>query len=229
MLSKEKSSVNQNKSSSHHCALRGSDANFDLIDNNLAADRKFARTGQRVFGFGKLAAVARDTVISEILRNIATRLAVLCEASALGTRLKIFMGSGISRLACESCLACAQNRCCLSNNSQPSGTSCSARPAATAAPLLEGPGNLVLIEGSIKMRVKKIAKLFVVSIVILTGSPALAAQIVRHDGYCRSCEQKAGACRDRSFGTCVGRERDAPRWNRGNTTHDDWSAGMILG
>ena len=75
MLSKKKSSVNQNKSSSQHCALRGSDANFELIDNKLAADQKFARTGQRVFGFGKLAAVARDTVISEILRNVATRLA----------------------------------------------------------------------------------------------------------------------------------------------------------
>jgi hypothetical protein len=75
MLSKKKSSVYQNKSSSQHCALRGSDANFELIDNNLAADQKFARTGQRVFGFGKLAAVARDTVISEILRNVATRLA----------------------------------------------------------------------------------------------------------------------------------------------------------
>lgn len=75
MLSKKKSSVNQNKSSSQHCALRGSDANFELIDNNLAADQKFARTGQRVFGFGKLAAVARDTVISEILRNVAKRLA----------------------------------------------------------------------------------------------------------------------------------------------------------
>lgn len=73
MLSKKKSSVYQNKSSSQHCALRGSDANFELIDNNLAADQKFARTGQRVFGFGKL--VARDTVISEILHNVATRLA----------------------------------------------------------------------------------------------------------------------------------------------------------
>jgi hypothetical protein len=75
MLSKKKSSVYQNKSSGQHCALRGSDANFELIDNNLAADQKFARTGQFVFGFGKLAAVARDTVISEILRNVATRLA----------------------------------------------------------------------------------------------------------------------------------------------------------
>src|ERR1700736_5510163 len=75
MLSKEKSSVNQNKSSSHHCALRGSDANFELIDNNLAADRKFARTGQRVFCFGKLAAVAKGTFITEILRTVTTRLA----------------------------------------------------------------------------------------------------------------------------------------------------------
>jgi hypothetical protein len=80
-----------------------------------------------------------------------------------------------------------------------------------------------------KMRLKTIAKLFAVSIVILTGSPALATQIARHDGYCRSCEQKAGACRDRTFGTCAGRENDAPHWNGRNTTHDDWSAGMILG
>ena len=79
------------------------------------------------------------------------------------------------------------------------------------------------------MRLKTIAKLFVVSIVVLTGSPALAAQIARHDGYCRSCEQKAGACRHRTFGMCVGRESDVPRWNGRNTTHDDWSAGMILG
>ena len=50
MLSKKKSSSNQNKSSSQHCALRGIDANFELIDNKLAADQKFARTGQRVFG-----------------------------------------------------------------------------------------------------------------------------------------------------------------------------------
>jgi hypothetical protein len=105
-----------------------------------------------------------------------------------------------------------------------------ARPVATAAPLLEdGPGNLGPIEGRIKMRFKNIATLFVVSIVILTGSPALAAQIARHDGYCRSCGQKVSACRDRTFGTCVGRESDAPRWNGGNTTHDDWSARMILG
>src|SRR6202166_806896 len=80
-----------------------------------------------------------------------------------------------------------------------------------------------------KMRLKEIAKLFVVSIVILTGSPALAAQIARHDGDCRSCGQKAGACRDRTFGTCVGRESDAPRWSGGKITHDDWSARMILG
>jgi hypothetical protein len=83
MLSKKKSSVNQNKRSSQHCALRRSDANFELIDNKLAADQKFARTAQRVFGFGKLAAAARDTVISEILRNVATRLASYKEPESL--------------------------------------------------------------------------------------------------------------------------------------------------
>jgi hypothetical protein len=92
-----------------------------------------------------------------------------------------------------------------------------------------GPGNLGLIEGNIKMHLKKTAKLFLVLVVILTASPALAEQMARHDGYCRSCEQKAGACRDWTFGTCVGRESDVPRWNGGNKTHDDWSAGMILG
>ena len=75
MLSKKKSSVNQNKSSSQHCALRGSAANFELIDNKLAADQNSRGLVKRVFGFGKLAAAARDTVISEILRNVATRLA----------------------------------------------------------------------------------------------------------------------------------------------------------
>jgi hypothetical protein len=95
--------------------------------------------------------------------------------------------------------------------------------------LEEGPGILGLMEGSMKMRLEKIARLLVVSIVILTGSPALAGQIPRHDGYCRSCVQKAGGCRDRTFGFCAGRESDAPRWNGRNSTHDDWSAGMILG
>ena len=86
-----------------------------------------------------------------------------------------------------------------------------------------------VIEGSIKMRLKTIAKLFVVSLVILTGSPALATQIACHDARGCSCEQKAGACRHRTFGTCVARESCAPRWNGVDTTHDDWPAGMILG
>jgi hypothetical protein len=80
-----------------------------------------------------------------------------------------------------------------------------------------------------KLRLKTIAKLFVVSIVLLTGSPALATQMVRHDAHCRSCEQKVGAYRHQTFGPGVVRQSDAPRWNGGNTTHDDWPAGMILG
>src|SRR6266436_10449206 len=80
-----------------------------------------------------------------------------------------------------------------------------------------------------KLRLKTMAKLFVVSIVILTGSPALATQTARHDAHCRSCEQKEGAYRHQTFGPGVVRQSDAPRWNGGNTTHDDWPANMILG
>jgi hypothetical protein len=75
------------------------------------------------------------------------------------------------------------------------------------------------------MRLKTMTKLFVASIVILTGSPALAAQIARHDAHCRSCEQKADGCR--APGTCVTRVSDAPRWNGAHAAHD-WPAGMIL-
>jgi hypothetical protein len=80
-----------------------------------------------------------------------------------------------------------------------------------------------------KLRLKTIAKLFVVSAVILTGSPAFATQMARHDAPCHSCEQKAGAYPHRTFGPGVVRQSDAPRWNGGNTTHDDWPANMILG
>jgi hypothetical protein len=78
------------------------------------------------------------------------------------------------------------------------------------------------------MRLKTIPKLFVVSMVILTGSPALATQIARHDAPCRSCEQNTGACRHPTLGTCVTRVSDAPPWNGVHATHDDWPDGMIL-
>jgi len=76
-----------------------------------------------------------------------------------------------------------------------------------------------------QMRLKTMAKLFVASIVILTGSPALATQIARHDAHCRSCEQKADSCR--APATCVTRASDALRWNGVHATHDR-PAGMIL-
>jgi len=79
------------------------------------------------------------------------------------------------------------------------------------------------------MRLKTMAKWSVVSIVILTGSPALATQIARHDAHCRSCEQKAAACRHQTFGTCVTPGSAALRWHGGDTTRDDWPVGMILG
>ncbi len=79
-----------------------------------------------------------------------------------------------------------------------------------------------------KLRLKAIAKLFVVSIVVLTGSPALATQMARHNAHCRSCEQRVGPYRHQTFGPGIVRQSDAPRWNGGNTTHDDWPARMIL-
>jgi hypothetical protein len=80
-----------------------------------------------------------------------------------------------------------------------------------------------------KLRLKTIAKLFAVSAVILTGSPALAIQMAPHNAHCRSCEQGAGAYRHQTFGPRVVRPSEAPRWNGANTTHDDWSARLILG
>jgi hypothetical protein len=78
------------------------------------------------------------------------------------------------------------------------------------------------------MRCKTPAKLFAVSLVILTGSPALATQIARHDAHCSSSEQEAGACRHQTFTKCVAGESCASRGSGGKTTDDDWPANMIL-
>jgi len=80
-----------------------------------------------------------------------------------------------------------------------------------------------------KLRLKTIAKLFAVSAVILTASPALATPMAHHNAHCRSCEQRAGAYRQQAFGPGVVRQSQAPRWNGANTTHDDWPARLILG
>ncbi len=80
-----------------------------------------------------------------------------------------------------------------------------------------------------KLRLKTMAKLFAVLTVILTGSPALATQMTRHNAYCRSCEQRVGPYRHQTFGSGVVHQSQAPRWNGANTTHDDWPARMILG
>jgi hypothetical protein len=88
--------------------------------------------------------------------------------------------------------------------------------------------NQRVMEASIKMRCKTLAKSIAVLLVILSGSPALATQLARHDAHCNSSEQKAGARCHQTFGTCVAGENCAPRWSGGNTTHDDWPANMIL-
>jgi hypothetical protein len=63
-----------------------------------------------------------------------------------------------------------------------------------------------------KLRLKTIAGLFALSVVILSGSPALATPIAHHHVHCHSCEQKASA----------------PSRTGGNTMPDDWPAEMIL-
>src|SRR6476646_8997371 len=73
-----------------------------------------------------------------------------------------------------------------------------------------------------KLRLKTIAKLFAVSAVILTASPALATPMAHHNAHCRSCEQRAGAYRQQTFGPDVVRQSQAPRWNGASKTPDDW-------
>jgi hypothetical protein len=79
-----------------------------------------------------------------------------------------------------------------------------------------------------KMRLKTMAKLLVVSAVILTGSPALATQIARHDAHCHSYEQKPFEYRHQTLRPSIARESGAQRLTGGNTMHDDWPANMIL-
>jgi hypothetical protein len=73
------------------------------------------------------------------------------------------------------------------------------------------------------MRLKTIATLFAVSAVILTGSPAFATQISRHDAHNQNIE----SCR--TFEACSPRDVHAQHSNRGNTVPDHWPNNMILG
>jgi hypothetical protein len=79
------------------------------------------------------------------------------------------------------------------------------------------------------MRLKMMTKLFAISVVILTGSPAAATQIARDDVHCRIREQKAGAFRHERFRPCISPKFDAPHWNGEDKTHDDWPANLIQG
>jgi hypothetical protein len=79
---------------------------------------------------------------------------------------------------------------------------------------------------TIRMRLKTMAKLFLVSIVMLAGSPALAMQIARHNVHSGFCKQTTGACRHGAFG--ISPEIGAPHWNRGDKTQGDWPANLIM-
>jgi hypothetical protein len=79
-----------------------------------------------------------------------------------------------------------------------------------------------------RMCLKSTAKLFVISVVILAGSPAVATPIARDDVHCRISEQKAGAFRHQKFGPCISSKVDALHWNGADKAHDNWPANMIL-
>ena len=73
------------------------------------------------------------------------------------------------------------------------------------------------------MRLKTIATLLAVSAVILTGSPAFATQISRHNARSQNIES-CGA-----FDACSPRGIDAQHSNGANTTPYHWPNNMILG
>jgi hypothetical protein len=90
--------------------------------------------------------------------------------------------------------------------------------------------HLVLpVPTTVRLRLKTIAKLLLVSVPLVAASPAFATQIARHDVHCRACEQKTDACRYRTFEPCISPETGATHFNGGDRAHDDWPANMILG
>lgn len=79
-----------------------------------------------------------------------------------------------------------------------------------------------------RMRLKTTTKLFVISVVIWAGSPAVAAPIARGDVHCRVGEQRAGTLRHQKFGPCISPKVDVLHWNGADKVHDDWPANMIM-
>jgi hypothetical protein len=76
---------------------------------------------------------------------------------------------------------------------------------------------------SMRMRLRTIATLFAVSAVILTGSPAFATQISRHDTHSQNIE----FCR--TSDACSPRDVNAQHSNGGGIVPDNWPNNMILG
>jgi hypothetical protein len=79
-----------------------------------------------------------------------------------------------------------------------------------------------------RMRLKTTAKLFVISVVMLAGSPAVATPIARDDIHCRIDEQKVGTSCHQKFGPFISPDVDAPHRNGADSAHDDWPSNMIL-
>jgi hypothetical protein len=68
------------------------------------------------------------------------------------------------------------------------------------------------------MRLKTLARLLLVSVVLSAGSPAFAKPIAHH-----------GVDYHRTLGPRTSPGINAPHWNNSDETRDDWPANMILG
>jgi hypothetical protein len=90
------------------------------------------------------------------------------------------------------------------------------------------PQLLASMEGAMKLSFKSTATLLALSVVVLSGVPALAARTADPANCSLSLQHKAVACSGTIFGTCIKKAPDAQLRNAQKAPHDDWPANMIL-
>jgi hypothetical protein len=85
------------------------------------------------------------------------------------------------------------------------------------------------MEGAMNMSFKSTATLSALSVVVLSGVPALAARTADPTNCSLSLQHEAVASSRTIFGTCIKKGPDAQLRNVQKAPHDDWPANMILG
>lgn len=77
------------------------------------------------------------------------------------------------------------------------------------------------------MNFKSTTALLALSVVVLSGVPALAARTADPANCSVSLQPKAAACSETIFGTCI-KKPEARLRSVQKAPHDDWPANMIL-